>query len=224
MSKTGEKIQLARLKKNMTPKQLAKKVGLTANYIEDIEAGRKIINEAIATRIFKVLDVSASALSQEAMAKAQAPKVVVKTVLQKKVAHHSVEHAPSWNKALDNIIRHYPVYNAHTKKQVGERTIPTLDTKVEGYHCDKISFIQVFDNTMNRFNILEDDVLMIFLTKDITNDKIYYFEYENRPYIRKLRKENNKKVSLYSDNKTETLDLDKIKLIGKVVKLERKMD
>ncbi|MBN2794514.1 MAG: helix-turn-helix domain-containing protein [Clostridia bacterium] len=224
MSKTGEQIQLARLKQNLSTKDLAKKVGLTANYIEDIETGKKIINESIANRIFKALGVSTNVLSQEAMAKVHEPKPAPKPVIPKKVEHHSIDHAPSWNKALDNIIRKYPVYNAHTKKHVEDRTIPTLDTKVEGYHCDKITFIQVFDNTMSRFNILEDDVLMLFLTQDITNDKIYYFEYENRPYIRKLRKESNKKISLYSDEVTTTIDQDKIKLIGKVVKLERKMD
>lgn len=223
MNKTAEKIQLGRLKKNMTTKQLAKKCGLTASYIEQVESGKKIINEGIATRIFKVLEIKSSALSQEAMAR--------KTTVQskpvpkpKRVVHQSIDTAPSWGGALDNIMRHYPIYNAHTKKKVGEKVIATLDTKVEGYHCDKISFIEVFDNTMSSYNILEDDVLMMFTTKDITNDKIYYFEYENTPYIKRLRKEQNKKVSMYSDNKTLTVDVQKIKLIGKIVKLERKLD
>ncbi len=224
MNKTAEKIQLARLKKNMTTKQLAKKCGLTANYIEQIESGKKIISESIADKIFKVLEVKTDSVSLEAMArreeyvkKAPKPKPV------QKVQHHSVNHAPSWSGALDNLFRKYPVYNAHTKKEVGEKTVATLDAKVEGYHCDKISFIEVFDNTMSSYNILEGDTLMMFLTKDITNDKIYYFEYENRPYIRKIRKEQNKRISIYSDNQTETVDAQKIKIIAKVVKLERNL-
>lgn len=222
--KTGEKIQLARLKKNMTSKALGKKVGLTAGYIEQVEAGKKIINASVASRIFKELGINEDALSQEAIARTQAPKPIKKVVKPKKVTHHSIDHAPSWNKALDNILRHYPVYDAHTKKQVDEKLVATLDAKVEGYHCDKMTFIRVFDNTMNKYGIHENDVLTIFMTQDITNDKIYYFEYQNRPYVRRLRKEQNKKVSLYSDNQTLTVDLDKLRLIGKVVKLERKMD
>lgn len=224
MNKTAEKVQLGRLKKNMTPKQLAKKCGLTASYIEQIESGKKIISESIASRIFKILDIKDDALTQEAMARKEIVKPRPKVQTPQKVKHHAVDLAPSWAGALDNIIRHYPVYNAHTKKEVGSRTIPTLEKKVEGYHCDKISFVEVFDNTMSKFNILENDVLMMFLTSDITNDKIYYIEYENTPYIRKLRKEQNKKVSLYSDNQTITVDLNKVKLIGKIVKLERKFD
>jgi len=222
MNKTAEKIKLARLKKNMTPKQLAKKCGLTANYIEQVESGKKIISESIASKIFKVLEMKPDALSQEAMARREEyVRKRPKPQPVQKVQHTAVDHAPSWSGALDNILRKYTVYNAHTKKEVGVKTIPTLEKKVEGYHCDKISFIEVFDNTMSSYNILEDDILMLFLTKDITNDKIYYFEYENTPYVRKLRKEQNKKVSLYSDNQTLMVDLDKIKLIGKVVKLER---
>lgn len=222
MNKTAEKIQLARLKKNMTTKALAKKCGLTASYIEQIESGKKIISETIAEKIFKVLEMKTESLTQEAMARQEESvkrRPVVKPV--QKVGHHEVDLAPSWSGALDNILRKYPVYNSHTKKEVGLRTIPTMEKKVEGYHCDKISFIEVFDNTMSKFNILEDDVLMIFLTNDITNDKIYYFEFENRAYIRKLRKEQNKKISMYSDNQTETVDIEKVKLIGKIVKLER---
>lgn len=224
MNKTAEKIQLARLKKNMTTKALGKKCGLTANYIEQIESGKKIISESIAKKIFEVLEIRGDALSQEAMARrAEVVRQRPKPKPVEKIKHNSIDMTPSWSGALDNILRKYTVYNAHTKKEVGIRTIPTLDKKVEGYHCDKISFIEVFDNTMSGYNILEADVLMLFLTQDITNEKIYYFEYENRPYIRKLRKEQNRRVSLYSDNQTLTVDLDKIKLIGKVVKLERSL-
>lgn len=222
MNKTAEKIQIARLKKNMTTKQLAKKCGLTAGYIEQVESGKKIISESIAEKIFKVLEVKATSVSLEAMARREeVVKQAPKPKPVQKVKHHSVDHAPSWSGALDNIIRKYPIYNAYTKKEVGQKTIPTVDTKVDGYHCDKLSFLEVFDNTMSTYNILEGDVLMMFLTKDITNEKIYYFEYENRPYIRKLRKEQNKKISMYSDNQPLTVDSEKIKLIGKIVKLER---
>lgn len=222
MNNTGKKIQDARLKKNMTTKQVAKKCGLTANYIEQIESGKRIINESIAEKIFKVLEMKTDALSQEAMARREVVKARPKVKKVEKVKHHSVDMAPSWSGALDNILRKYTIYNAHTKKEVGVKTVPTLDKKVESFHCDKIGFIQVFDNTMSRFNILEDDVLMIYMTQDITNDQIYYFEYENRSYIRKLRKEQNKNVSLYSDNQTQMVPLDRIKLIGRIVSLERK--
>lgn len=223
MNKTAEKIHLARVKRNMTTKELGKKCGVTSSYIEQVESGKKIINETIATRILEALGEDRSIISQEAAAKkevSQKPKPKVKA----KVTHESVDFSPSWSGALDNVIRHYPILNAYTKKKIGEKVLATLDTKIEGYHCDKIALIEVFDASMERYNIFEKDVLTIFLTQDITNDKIYYVEYENKAYVRKLRKEANKKVSFYSSNQTEVVSLDKLKVIGKVIKLERKLD
>jgi len=225
MNKTAEKIHLARVKMNMTPKALGKKCGVTGNYIEQVESGKKIINESIASRILKVLGVDESSISQEATARKEAvQKSRPKPVVKKKVTHQEVDMAPSWSGALDNVLRHYPIRNAYTKKQVGEKVLATLNKKIEGYHCDKIALIEVFDKSMEKYHIYEKDVLTLYLTDDITNEKIYYLEYENKPYIRRLRKEANKKLSLYSDNQTEVLPLEKVKIIGKVIKLERKMD
>jgi len=225
MNKTAEKIHLARVKQNMSAKALAKKCGVTASYIEQVESGKKIINESIASRILKALGVDESSISQEAAARKEAvEKKRPKAPIKKKVTHQEVDMAPSWSGALDNVLRHYPIRNAYTKKQVGEKVIATLNKKIEGYHCDKIALIEVFDTSMSSYNILEKDVLTIYLTEDITNEKIYYIEYQNKAYIRRLRKEANKKLSLYSDNQTEVLPLEKVKIIGKVIKMERKMD
>jgi transcriptional regulator with XRE-family HTH domain len=181
MNKTAEQIHLGRVKKNMTPKELAKKCGVTASYIEQVESGKKVPNESIAKRILKVLGVDENSISQEATAQKQVVEVKKKPA-PKKVSHASIDYAPSWSKALDNVLRHYPIYNAYTKKQIGEKVIPTLDRKVEGYHCDKITLIEVFDTSMTRFDLQEHDVLMVYLTQDITNNKLYYVEYENQPY------------------------------------------
>lgn len=225
MNKTAEKIHLARIKANMTPKALGKKCGVTASYIEQVESGKKIINETIATRILKALNVNDASISQEsAIRRDTVVKARPKPPAPKKVNHQSVDLSPSWSGALDNVLRHYPVMNAYTKKKVGERVLPTLNKKIEGYHCDKIALIEVYDRSMTGYNIFEKDILTLYMTEDITNEKIYYLEYENKAYIRRLRKEANKKLSLYSDNQTEVLPLDKVKIIGKVIKLERKMD
>lgn len=225
MNKTAEKIHLARAKNNMTAKALGKKCGVTGSYIEQVESGKKIINETIATRILNALGVDDSSISQESFIKRdEVQRSRPKPVVKQKVTHQSVDLAPSWSGALDNVIRHYPIMNAYTKKQVGERILPTLNKKIDGYHCDKIALVEVFDTSMEKYNIFQEDVLIIYLTEDITNEKIYYVEYENKPYIRRLRKEANKKLSMYSDNQTEVLPLEKVKIIGKVIKLERKMD
>ena len=51
MSRIGEKIKNLRNKKGLTQKQLSKKLGVSESFINDIELGRKIINESLMTKL-----------------------------------------------------------------------------------------------------------------------------------------------------------------------------
>ena len=55
MSRIGEKIKNLRNKKGLTKKQLSKKLGVSESFINDIELGRKIINESLMSKLTKVL-------------------------------------------------------------------------------------------------------------------------------------------------------------------------
>lgn len=225
MSKSAEQIKAARIKANMSEKQLAKKCGLTANYIEQIESGKKIISESIASKIFSVLDINSDVLTQESMARVE-ERIISKPTPKpvKRATHTNVEHSASWSGALDNLIRKYPVYSLKTQKVVSQKSLPTLEKKIDGYHCDRLSFVQVCDNEMEEFGIIENDVLMVYLSEDITNDKVYYFELENKQYIRRLRKEQNNKIIIAKNHNNEDnikVDFNKVKIIGRCVKIER---
>ncbi len=221
MSKAADKIKLARKKANLTEKQLAKKCGLTANYIEQVESGKKIISETIAEKIFKVLKIKEDSLTQESLVREET-RVIKRPKPLQKTTHKSVDHSASWSGALDNLIRKYPIYNIKTQKIVGEKKIPTVEKKINGYNCDKLSFIEVDDNDLAELGIVKSDILTLYLTTDITNDKIYYYEMKNKKYVSKLRKEQNNKILLISAaNKSEQVDAKSVKIIGKCVKLER---
>lgn len=219
MNKTAEKIKIARIKAKLSEKQLAKKVGLTANYIEQLESGKKIISESIASKILKALNIKEDILSQENIARNE--EVVKKNVRKpiKNVTHKSVDFTASWTGALDNLIRKYPVYSLKTQKSVGVKSLPTVEKKVDGFNCDKLSFIKM-DDSILELGILENDIIMIYLTNDITNDKIYYFELENKRYVSKIRKEQNNKIKIDTDE-SKIIDSNKLKIIGRCVKIER---
>ena len=57
MSRLGDTIRGARLKKAMTPKALAKKCGVSESFIVEVESGRRIVSDDQAQRILKVLGV-----------------------------------------------------------------------------------------------------------------------------------------------------------------------
>ena len=57
MSRLGETIRAARLKKGLTPKALGKKCGVAESFINDVEMGTRIVSDDQAQRILKVLGV-----------------------------------------------------------------------------------------------------------------------------------------------------------------------
>lgn len=54
MSRVGEKIKEARLKSGMTQKALAKKLGVAEKYINEVEMGRKVVQESFIDRAAKI--------------------------------------------------------------------------------------------------------------------------------------------------------------------------
>ncbi|WDC85439.1 helix-turn-helix transcriptional regulator [Caloramator sp. mosi_1] len=60
MSRVGNRIKQERTKANLSLKELAKKVGISEGFLQDIEIGRRIANEDLIKRIEKVLNVNLS--------------------------------------------------------------------------------------------------------------------------------------------------------------------
>lgn len=218
------KIQEARLKAKMTEKELAKKCGLTANYIIQIESGKKVINEKVAENILKVLGEKPDILILEASAEERnLSKPVEKPKKEKEVEFYDIKPTEQWSDALANIIKKFPIYEVSSNKVVGYKELPVLGKKVEGYNWDKILFVQATDNEMEGFRINKNDIIMVQLTNEIQNNSIYLFEMANKKMIRQLRKESNNKVVISTGAKEKepmTTDLSKIKIIGKCVKVE----
>ena len=56
MSRVGEKIKEARLKSGMTQKILAKKLGVAEKFINEVETGRRIVQESFIDKAAKILN------------------------------------------------------------------------------------------------------------------------------------------------------------------------
>ena len=57
MSRIGDKIKEARLKANIPQKALAKKLGVSEKYINEVEMGRKVAQECFINKASKILNV-----------------------------------------------------------------------------------------------------------------------------------------------------------------------
>jgi len=224
MNRVAMKIKEARTKAKMTEKELAKKCGLTASYIIQIESGKKVVNEKVAENILKALGEKLEFMNLEDNSEEKKTNVSEqKRKKEKEVEFYEVKPTEQWSDALANIIKKFPIYEVSTNKVTGYKELPVIGKKVEGYNWDKILFVQATDNEMEALRIKKNDIIMIQLTNEIQNNSVYLFEIHNKKMVRQLRKEANNKVIISTGAKGEnpvTTELSKVKIIGKCVKVE----
>lgn len=226
MNRVAKKIKEARAKAKMTEKELAKKCGLSVSYIIQIESGKKVVNEKVAEKILKVLGEKLEFLNQEdsATQKSVDTGSNKKTVESKpKEQFYNIKPTEQWSDALANIIKKFPIYEVSSNKVVGHKELPILNKKIEGYNWEKILFVKSQDNVMEAFRIKKNDVIMVQLTNEIQNGSIYLIEMNNKRMIRQLQKKPSRKVMIITEpneNNSDIRDLNKIKVIGKCVKVE----
>ncbi|MDF2548391.1 MAG: transcriptional regulator family [Anaerosolibacter sp.] len=227
MSRVGERLKQERLKKGMTPKQLGKKCGVTESFILDIETGKKIVNEKLLAQISKALGAN---LEEDMVLEAPAEEAKLQTENQPKpmkaveaVSQRRPEVVPlnQWEDALSNIIKKVPVYDIEMKQIKGHKNFPIIDKKVEGFHPDKLVYIEVSDDTMLQYRIKKGDRALIYLNHEFMNGAFQVVEYDGKRRLRKLKKiEGNKMQLLDGEGQGITKEMKAVKIIGRVIRVE----
>ncbi len=219
MNRLAVKIKEARIKAGLTEKQLAKKCGLSVSYIIQIESGKKIVNESVADKILKSLGTTEEFVKEERVV--EKPKKAKPA--PKPQGTITVTPNQTWADALAGVIKKYPIYELSTNKIVGYKELPIISKKIEGHHPDKIMFVKSSDNDMEAFRVKKGDVLTVSISKNIQNHCLYLFEMSGKKMVRQLTKEANKKVKLSkcaNDSSAVTVDMSKVKVLGKIIKNE----
>ncbi|GIM28885.1 XRE family transcriptional regulator [Clostridium polyendosporum] len=224
MSRVGEKIKSARLNNGMTQKALAKKLGVAEKFINEVECGRRILNEALIERISKVLkadlnDVSMVATDEELSKE----KVVSRTVELKTKAAKLPETDEVWNQAFGSVLKNVPIYNYDLSTVKGYRQLPVHSNKIEGHAPDKVFYLVIEDDDMLGFRISKGDIAFCHSIKEAENNTICLIEYNSGRAIRQIKKLDNTKFLLISNRgtvRTETVYSKDIKVIAKLNKVE----
>ncbi|KXG76603.1 helix-turn-helix domain-containing protein [Thermotalea metallivorans] len=227
MSRVGEKIREERTKKGITPKQLGKKCGVTESFILDIESGRRIVNEKLLAQISKVLGVNL----EESMA-LEPPKEEVQERVEEKplrtieitpVRRKEIEPLDQWEDALSNIIKRVPVCDVEMKEIKGYKSFPIIEKKVEGFHPDKLIYIEIPDDTLSQYRIRKGDRGLIYMNHELVNGAFHLIEYDGKRRLRKIKKvEGNRMqwVEGTQDGKAVTKDTKDVKILGKLIRVE----
>lgn len=226
MSRVGEKIKAARLKNGMTQKALAKKLGVAEKYINEVELGRKVAQESFIDKAAKVLkadfnDISMVVTDEALMQEREMMKNSAVATPKKKIEQDEV-----WTNAFSNVLKNVPIFDYSLKNQKGFRELPIHSNKVEGYHQDKVLYLEVQDNEMSGFRMLKGDLVFAHLVKEITNNGIFLVNYKGATKIRQIKSLGNSKLLLVSNGGsllTETMEAKEIQVIAKLERIEIKL-
>ena len=208
----------------MTPKQLGKKCGVAESFVLDIETGKKIVNEKLLSQISKVLGVN---LEEDMVpevpmeeAKPNSAKAIkaVEAVPQRRL---EVVPLDQWGDALSNIIKKIPIYDMAMENIKGYKNFPIIERKVEGFHPDKLVYIEILDDTMGQYRIRKGDRALIYLNHEFMNGAFQLVEYDGKRRLRKMKKLEGNKVQLTEgDGQGVTKEIKDVKVIGRVIRVE----
>lgn len=224
MSRVGEKIKRAREENKMTQKQLAKKLGVSESFINEVELGRKIINENMITKVSKILNKNINDIGMSVEEEAGNSKEVSQAYDKQYKDTPKEEVKDIWNKAFGDVMRNVPVYDYTLKNLKGYREMAVHSNKIEGFNQDKVFFLEISDEDMAGYRIQKGDIAFCAAIKEIENNAICFVEYKGIRAVRAVKKLDNTKVLLLNnsrgDVRTETLNIKEITPLGKLLKLE----
>jgi transcriptional regulator with XRE-family HTH domain len=231
MSRIGDQVREARSKQGLSQKQLARKVGASEKYIQEVESGNKIINQEMLDKIIKAVDaqISDSLMLEEYMetetvtVKAAAVSKMVKPVPKKSEDKLQPEIQEIWSGALSGVLADVPVFEYNLNKKIQIKQLPIISKKVEGHPQDKVLYLKIMDNDMSGFRIVKDDLAFCVLTHEVENNSICLIEYQGENCIKQIKKLDTNKLLLVSNSgvtRTQTVSIKEVKVLAKLLKVE----
>ncbi|MGL4730633.1 MAG: helix-turn-helix domain-containing protein [Clostridium sp.] len=219
MSKVGESIRNARNAKGMSQKQLGKKLGVSEGFINEVETGRKVINEKLIERIGKVLGGNLQNMTN--MFQNMAYEEAKKEPVQKTKTPEKINDV--WNDAFGSVIKTIGIYDYSLTKTTGSKQLPIISKKVEGFNPEKVLFIKIENDDLMGFRICKGDIAFANLTNEIENNAMCLIDYNNTRVLRQIKRLDNNNILLISNKgslRTETVSHKDIKVVAKLNRVE----
>ncbi len=240
MSRLGDLLKTERLRREMTLKQVAKKGGVSEQYLKDVEEGKRIIPDDQARRILKKIglseqteqgftldDIAATVDLQTVSApkptrsEPDAPKDAV-PVFHDDGQENKTVQGSVWLDALTSVLKRVPVYNA-VMEEIDRRLLPVMQGRIEGASPDKVFYYQMPDDSMRGFRILRDDLCFIVPAGSPIDGAVMLLELKGKRVLRKLKKLDSLSILLQSYDReyaAETWALPDVTVIGQAVRVE----
>ena len=236
MSRLGDLIRTERIRQKLTPKQVAKKCGVSESYLLAVEAGTRIIADDQARRILKSIglkqqteaeftldDIAVTVdLAQVQPRLAEAVKKPPKKEAELAAASQEESVAGSvWLDALQSVLKRVPVMNA-VMKPVSYRLVPVENGRIEGANPDKVFYYLAPDDSMRGFRIHKGDVVLTVPAQSPVDGAVMLMNYKEHRYLRKVKILNDHQVLLQSydrEYEAETVSISDIGFLSRCVQV-----
>ena len=237
MSRLGDLIRTERIRQKLTPKQVAKKCGVSESYLMAVEAGTRIIADDQARRILKAIglkqqneaeftldDIAATVdlvQVQPKMAEALKKKPEKK---EAELAASTVEESVAgsvWLDALQSVLKRVPVMNA-VMKPVSYKLVPVENGRIEGANPDKVFYYLAPDDSMRGFRIHKGDIVLTVPAQSPVDGAVMLMNYREHRYLRKVKVLSDHQVLLQSydrEYEAETVSISDIGFISRCVQV-----
>ena len=202
MSRLGDLIRTERIRQKLTPKQVAKKCGVSESYLIAVEAGTRIIADDQARRILKAIGLKQQNEAEFTLDDIAATVDLVQVqpklaeALKKKpekkeaeLAASSVEESVAgsvWLDALQSVLKRVPVMNA-VMKPVSYKLVPVENGRIEGANPDKVFFYLAPDDSMRGFRIHRGDIVLTVPANSPVDGAVMLLNYNEHRYLRKIK-------------------------------------
>ncbi len=227
MSTVGERIKQGRDAKGMTQKQLAKKLGVSEGFINEVESGRRVVEEKFIERAGKVLGGDLSEMTtlfdNIAFEEKKTSETSSNSYSGTKVNKVKETINEVWNDAFGSVLKSVGIYNYDMNKPIGKKELPVISNKIEGFAQDKVFYLKIENDDLLGFRISEGDLAFANLTSEIESNKIYLIDLNGERVLRQLKRLDSNKILIISNKnmvRTETAHPKDIKVIAKLNKLE----
>ena len=230
-------IRTERIRHKMTPKQEAKKCGVSESYLVAVEAGTRIIADDQARRILKAIGLKQQTEAEFTLDDIAAtvdlaqvqPKMA--EVLKKKPEKKEAELAASsedegvagsvWLDALQSVLKSVPVMNA-VMKPVSYKLVPVENGRIEGANPDKVFFYLAPDDSMRGFRIHRGDIVLTVPANSPVDGAIMLLNYNEHRYLRKIKVLDDRTVMLQHydrEYEAETVPMNEIGFLSRCVRV-----
>ena len=240
MSRLGDLIRTERIRQKLSPKQVAKKCGVSESYLLAVEAGTRIIADDQARRILRAIGLKQQTEAEFTLDDIAAtvdlaqvqPRMAAAVQAAKKPPKKEAELAASseeeegvagsvWLDALQSVLKRVPVMNA-VMKPVSYRLVPVENGRIEGANPDKVFFYLAPDDSMRGFRIHRGDIVLTVPAQSPVDGAVMLMNYNEHRYLRKVKVLDDRNVLLQSydrEYEAETVPINEIGFLARCVRV-----